>query len=222
MVYYKIHHSSVRKEVGVFPQVNEAFIPTTIDDPKFINEFYYKKTPKDVLYPIPILRRGAKRTDLLSCSFQGLNTGLLVSNLLGNLIVNSSYYGIQFLETTLEDKQEKKFNYTIIHPYDSGYEYLDYTRSVFSIVSGFEKKITPIKIVNEQELRNISSQLPYGDNIYIDNIVIQEIALADFFMLRSVFPAGRGYYISEKLKNQIENAGCTGIVFTEPNSRYPF
>lgn len=222
MIYYKINYSSVRKEIGVFPQVNDSIIPTTVDDPKFINQYFLKKTPSDVLYPSPILRKGAKKTDLLSCSSQGLNTGLLASNLLGNLIVNSSYYGLQFLQTTLWDKNDNSFEYTIIHPYDSGYEYLDYTLCVFSIVSGFEKKITPIKITNEQELRHISSQLPYGDNIYIDNIVMLNTATTDFFMLKGVSPGGWGFFISEKLKIAIENVGCTGIVFTEPNSRYPF
>jgi hypothetical protein len=32
---------------------------------------------------------------------------------------------------------------------------------------------------------------------------------------------GVGFFVSEKLKNEIENAGCTGMVFTSPNDVYP-
>jgi hypothetical protein len=44
--------------------------------------------------------------------------------------------------------------------------------------------------------------------------------LPDFFILNYI-EGGVGYFVSESLKIEIEKKGCSGIVFTEPNERYP-
>lgn len=32
---------------------------------------------------------------------------------------------------------------------------------------------------------------------------------------------GVGFYVSEKVKKQIEEAGCTGFFFSNPEEKYP-
>jgi len=47
----------------------------------------------------------------------------------------------------------------------------------------------------------------------------ESIITEDFFALRYV-SGGAGYYVSEKLKKEIETAGCTGIEFQPSELRY--
>ena len=63
---------------------------------------------------------------------------------------------------------------------------------------------------------------PYDrDFLSVKKVALKEDIDVDFFPLRSVEYGGIGYYVSERLKNAIEKAGCTGMRFFEINQRYP-
>ena len=51
----------------------------------------------------------------------------------------------------------------------------------------------------------------------INHIEVDENLAPDFFSLTSVLDGGIGFFVSEKLKFEIEAAGCTGILFKALN-----
>jgi hypothetical protein len=45
--------------------------------------------------------------------------------------------------------------------------------------------------------------------------------ICDFFSIAGMIYGGYGFFVSGKVKDEIQNTGCTGIVFKEPNEKYP-
>ena len=231
MRYYRIRHSLDSKVIGrKYPQIKQVLIPTTWDDPMFIQSYIGQKAPENVLLPTPILYKSSKITDLVSASTVGLSLSLLVSNRLKLLLQSSLSFGMQFFEIQLLANNGLEHSYSIVHSFNSGYCFLnfkdseigyykqtggsDLTQSINSSTSkDLEKEISDY----ERYLANASSLDKY---LFIKRIEFDKQSGIDFFALSYVH-GGTGFFVSENLKNEIEAAGCTGIVFTEPNERYP-
>jgi hypothetical protein len=92
----------------------------------------------------------------------------------------------------------------------------------------YKRLIRKISVNNPNHLREVITK--YNDreindtnineNLCIQNIKFNEQKKIDFFTIQPVY-GGTGFFISEKLKEQFEKENCSGMVFTEPNERYP-
>jgi hypothetical protein len=232
MEYFIIRESLDAKIIGrKYPQVKEVIIPTTCDDNLFIQSFQEKKAPENVLLPKALLWKSAKLTDLLSAGMIGLNKNLLISKKLAYILQESNLSGFQFFETTVLTQSGLATQYTIVHPCDFYFKIIDYSQSEigYYLFSSFDKEPKKKLNVNSEEemiaeVQKFEESIANGTHDF-NNLLIKKVRFLknsniDFFSLRCVY-GGLGFYVSERLKEVIEKAGCTGIVFTEPNERYP-
>lgn len=104
-MYYRLHYSYDREIIGKFPQVYEAIVPTSLDDPNYISFLLWEKASNNTLVAKGVLSPHAKITDLLSCAFMGYSGRLYVSLKL-KMILQKSYIGLQFLKTGLVDNKQ--------------------------------------------------------------------------------------------------------------------
>jgi hypothetical protein len=98
----------------------------------------------------------------------------------------------------------------------------DYT---FNLNSGKEAHFSSaIELREAYKKMYKESDLPLPERQYllIDIPVFkQEDCNVDFLTLYGAKDTGLGYYVSDRLRAVIEKNACTGIVFTEPNEKYP-
>lgn len=231
MIYYRLYHSINENEIGKFTQVDDAVVPTSVNDINYISRLLFEKANEKTLLPKGILASKAKKTDLISSGFMGFNSRLFVSSKLNNLLSGSNSKGVQSLKTSLIVKKKKEEEYWLINPYLSDLDFIDFNVSSFGFTDAmgntileeikFKSSSDFIRAYNDNKISAIKNPYPNHRPLLITNVVFREDSKLNFFSLASVLYGGIGFYVSEKLKNEIEEAGCTGIVFTEPNERYP-
>jgi hypothetical protein len=230
MQYYRIQDSLDKKIIGrKYPQVERAILPVAWTDPLFIESFIFKKAPDNVLLAMGILPKSAKPTDLISAGNIGFSLSLVISPRLHDIIVKHRHHGMQFFAITLKGDNGTDYPYWLVHVYDMYYEMLDLEQSFIGHYTSLNfrelirrNSTTDVEAL-KQELNVYHTRTendPTVGNICITKIVFKQDTDLDFFALRPVY-GGTGFYVSERLKAQIEAAGCTGMVFTAPDERYP-
>ncbi len=223
MKFYRLTHSLDEKEIGTYPQVSNGVIPTTWDDSNYISNFLLKKAPNNVYVPKGILNSKANPTDLISSSFVGFSLNLFTSQKLKEIICDSNYYGIQFFKSSVFLKGDIELEYWILHPYEFGYEALDFDHSTFGIL---ENDISTnikeeVKLSSPVELRKMENKISeikkinslYSETLFIQQIVFKDDIDLDFFSLKNI-NGGVGYFLSEKLKFRILDSNLSGMEFT--------
>ena len=139
---------------------------------------------------------------------------------------------MQFLGTSLITRSNEEFEYWIVHPYQFGFEFLDLEGSLFALVDGpiTDKLIETVMFNSPLEIKEwydrtyekaFSNPNDNREFLVIKIVVFKENINVDFFSIGTVQHGGVAYYVSERLKKEIERMDCTGIVFVEPNESYP-
>ena len=141
-----------------------------------------------------------------------------------------SYQGAQFLNTSIMVKEKEYTGFYILYPHESDYSFLDAKKTEFVFKDMMQKKVISkvefqslneyLFVLNNNKKDAIRIGFPNFKPLVIDKIAITESCNIDFFSIERVH-GGIGYFVSEKLRTHIEEAKCTGIVFTEPNEKYP-
>ncbi len=54
----------------------------------------------------------------------------------------------------------------------------------------------------------------------ISRLTFNQNYSVDFFSIERVW-GGYGYFVSDKLQKALENNKCSGMIFVDPNERYP-
>lgn len=80
------------------------------------------------------------------------------------------------------------------------------------------EKESLLQLKNDEEFLLSLEKYQYPLGILIDQIVIKLNVSEHLFALRKVH-SGIGYYVSEKLRAEIESAGCTGLGYLDPNEQ---
>ncbi len=228
MKYFQIHNSCNFKEIGFAPQVHSALVEYNIYEKNSSYNLNISKSSTETLWPIPKLSNKAKITDLISTSFMGLSQ-FVMSDKLKNIILKGNVNGIEFIETKLITKKETLENFWIINPFELHFDFLNFENTEFVFKNRINYEI--MKRIKFSSLKDFLSTLDDNKNnaiennanfepLQIDKIVFTSMTNADFFCIDRVY-SGIGYYVSEDLKNKIAEQGCTGLVFTDPNERYP-
>lgn len=231
MKFFRIYNSSKAEEVGFYPQVFNAVVNYDIYDENSAYHLHFSKATEKTLWPICKLSGKAKKTDLISISFTSLSNQLLVSSKLYSIIANNNSSSVQLIKSKLIINAKKQDEYWIINPIISKISNLDIHNSTFAYLKSIgSTNKTFIRFENMNDLiiefdrnnqvaksRNLENYKPF----IIDEVFINKACEDDIFALAPLDYAGIGYFVSEKIKKEIQAAGCTGIVFTESNEKYP-
>ncbi len=229
MKYFRIYRTCDEKIIGVGSQITEGLYPTTFDSYRGLYMYSFKKVNKDVEIPKAILSKKAKLVDIISASF--LSAGqFFISNKLQNIFSNYLIEGLEFLPTSIIFQNKEIKDFWITNPYQSSFSFLDVLNSEFAFtdsMGSLVKEVIKFKDVNEyleafekNKLDAIKIGYPNFKPLAINKIVLKKDITIAAFSIIGVY-GGIGIFVSEMLKNKIEEAGCTGIVFTDVNHRYP-
>ncbi|WP_373523756.1 hypothetical protein [Aquiflexum sp.] len=213
MKYFWIQHSANLKEVGVFPQCTDAKNFTEIQ--KF-GLGYFDKISKPFLLPEPILRNNAKQTDLLYVVPVSSPVFLVISDDLINYIVPEISGIYQKWKLSAYFKGNLITKYNLFHLSNPSQKHIiDFKNSEFRNKNNKTKEEKLVGFSNYQDYHK-----KWEDTIYSNgSILIKSLTIDlrdmenDIFRIIELNFMGIGYYVSEKLKNKLENIGFTGIQF---------
>jgi hypothetical protein len=184
-----------------------------IDNPKFLNNIYFKEVDFDPIVPIPILHKKAKITDLISNVNAGGNLHLIISEKLKNIIEKYRTKGLQFFKTSVIKENIEYDDYFSINIYESNMEFIDFVKSNINVrvrKKGGGTESIKIQVNSLEEFLSIVDfHKEKMELVTIDNIFLNNQVNKDFFMLKNRV----NIIVSEKLKQEIEDAGCTGLEF---------
>ncbi|MCG9898802.1 MAG: hypothetical protein MH132_02250 [Hydrotalea sp.] len=216
MKFYRINISFNKKVVGVYPQIETGVYPIMDNNPTFIGNNYFKKINFQPELAIPILKNKAKKTDLIGVGIMGFTNALLISERLKIVLEKYVEDNVQFFQAPIIFKGLQESGYWIVHPYKSEINYIDFKKSTFYRTSVFGSEPNKqIEIKDATEFEKMMQLAKESNGISwaykIDKLVLNTNDTS-FFVLRNV-SGGVGYFISEKVKEEIESAGCTGIEF---------
>ncbi|MDL2143562.1 hypothetical protein QQY79_13610 [Flavobacterium tructae] len=217
MRYYSIETSLNRKILGHYPQIKKIIHHCAVwEDPCFIGRSNFEKININPIISNPVLYQNSNLTDLIDVRGEiGFLFKLLVSEKLKNILTNSRKTGLQFFRSPIIQDDCLINDYWILNMYEIDMNFIHLTKS--SIVQRIRKPEGGTTLIDveieslESFMTEITSKKLEGE-LYFKNIIIKDNILEDFFLLRYV-EGGAKYVVSEKLKNEIEDAGCTGIEF---------
>lgn len=219
-MYYSIEHSIDTKIVGKYFQ-SERVVWNYQNNKMYLNNIQFKKIDFDPIVPQAILHKRARVTDLISNTNAGGNLHLLMSMKLCEIINNYRKKGLQFFETSIfiNDNKEIK-NYFSLNMFLYNNEFIDFEKSVVKHYKKsddyrltFSTKVEYPKFESYDSFYDALLTANRNDeSFYIEKIKLLSNITEDFFMLRYV-EGGVKYFVSEKLKEEIENTKCTGIEF---------
>jgi|GEM_PF-451901 len=220
MKFYGIRPSLDKKIVGKFFQ-SERIANYMKDEPKFLNNIFFEKIEFEPITPKAILHKKAKVTDLISNVNAGGNLHLLMSRKLRDILIKYREVGIQFFKSVIVmSGNEEINNYFSLNVFIDNNEFIDIKSSIVR----YDKKSDDYKLTyrTEVEYKQFDDFESFNDALqianqnletfYIEKIKLVDIITENFFMLRHV-EGGVKYVVSEKLKKEIEDTGCTGIEF---------
>ncbi len=224
MKYYRIYHST-GKDVGYYPQVVHSEFSFHVDDINSSVKLAFSEANDKTLWPVPKLHGKAKKSDLISISSMSLSVTLFISIKLYNILSNVQFKGVQFIKSKLITKTGQD-EYWIVNPFLSDYSFIDVKKSEFVYTDRmgkqefetivFESVDSFIKAYQQNQIDAVQKGFNDHHPLIIKQIAIKEDCAIDFFSISGV-NGGIGYFVSEKLKNEIEFNGCTGIVFKQIN-----
>lgn len=214
MRYYEIRHSLDKKVVGSYPQVEEAKHNCDIwNDPKFIGNFHFEKITLTPIVSNAILKKKSKLTDLISVTVIGFSNKLLMSKKLKTILDNTSINGIQFFRSSIFQNNIEYPDYYLLNVYSFENELIDFEKTTFSLRKRKEGGGTEQLKVNIDSYEDFLQKLSYYNEkkeiLKAEKVYLQKNIDVDFIVLKNPIK----YVVSEKLKEEIEDSGCTGIEF---------
>lgn len=213
-MFYQISKSIDPNVIGTdsLVQAETAIYPVEFDDPLHIWKWNFKEIPDYVPIPIPKVKAKAKLTDLMSVYFTGSGGRLTISNKLKIILEKYSSDKVQYLSLPMQHKGRQVEGYWLTNILDFDNDKIDYDKSKIEVHSLGGTKMFDIKITSYQHFEQVKLKLEYPERIYIRKVIVNNLTLDNFLFFEKVY-GGVGYYVSEKLKAEIESAGCTGVDF---------
>lgn len=226
MNYYFLKNTLNVKIKGHYPQIKDVKYYCHIwETSNFIGNIHFKKFPDDVILATPILDKKANLTDLIEIWSVGFNLNLLISDKLK--IILEKYIKKnkgEFLNCPVIKDNIEYSDYWIFNGFYFDQDVIDFQNSLIKYekhAEDFETTYnTNLVFPNVENLKEFENYLNIAQEnteiLTIEKLILKENKIEeDFFMLRHVFSGT--YMVSEKLKQEIEEAGCTGIEF-QPSS----
>ncbi|UPQ80067.1 hypothetical protein M0M57_04345 [Flavobacterium azooxidireducens] len=148
-----------------------------------------------------------------------ISTKLIISGKLKSIIEEYRKSGMQFFNINILKKNEVFSDYWILNMYEFNQEFIDFSKckiiyqekeADFEVSYLINEKV--VFISNQDEFYALIKKARIKDEIiWIEKLELNNVN-EDFFILKYV-NGGVGYFVSETLKQEIEDAGCTGIEF---------
>ncbi|WP_298307767.1 hypothetical protein [Flavobacterium sp.] len=223
MKYFRIRNSINQEEIGHYEQVQryewKGIINTKED---FSENGLFGRVESNPALPIPYLYRATKPTSLLHTIIP-INRYLVIKEEL--LVFLKPLLGtFQSWEIQVK-KQMKDYKYYIIHIDYPQNNFINYEKSVFKLYKKDEnyneiELEKEIKIESDEDFLNKKRYYAL-QGVGIGYPFLKEVKITfncskiNFEIFRCSFLPYAGYYVSEKLKNEIEKQGFTGIIFEE-------
>lgn len=216
MKYFKVQYSLNEKITGKLPQVKDVIYNSNdvFNDEKFIDNFYLKKAPQDVIVANPIIYSHSKKTDLIQVGGVGFQSKYVVSTKLKELLISNKGINFQFFQCKIFHKNFEDIEYWLLNPYDVDNSQIDFENTDVFLTENTIK-------TNKKEIKNQNEYIDfflkvekqgYPSGVILENIKIKNENNLAFFVLKNI-EGGTGFIVSEKLKEKIETAGCSGLEF---------
>lgn len=225
MKYYFLRNTLSVKIKGFYPQIKSVKYYCHIwNTPNFMGNIHFEKFPDDVVLATPILNEKANLTDLIEIGDVGFNLNLLISGKLKEVL--EKYIGEnngEFINCPIMKSDVEFSDYWVFNGYSFNQEYIDFNNSLIKYEKQDDDFETTYKtkmiFLSLENLKQFDEYVKIAQEktelITIEKLILKENISSDFFMLRHVFNGI--YLVSEKLKQEIEEAGCTGVEFQPSN-----
>lgn len=221
MKYYFLTNSLDLKIMGNYPQVKDVIYHCDIwNDPYFIEKVYFNKVNYNPIIANPILHHKSKLTDLIHLWNIGFSFTKLISGKLKDILSKYLIDKSQFFQCSIYKDDIEYNDYWLMNIYNFNNEFIDYKNCIIrydkkadDFETTFETKMLILDVSSSDEFhRYLEIAEEKQESLYIEKLVLNEDAMGqDFIFLKNVFSGM--YLVSEKLKEEIEDAGCTGIEF---------
>ncbi|PRB06184.1 hypothetical protein CQ046_03175 [Chryseobacterium sp. MYb7] len=233
MNYYKINFTLSTKIRGNDNYIKDykLKIPPTgqlyWEVPKFVGNIYHEKINFEPYLLDIELFANSKVNDLIMDGGP-ISGKLIMSGTLKRILEKSRNTGMQFFNISILKKNEAYHDYWLINMYEFNQEFIDfknckiiYEKKDENFNVTYSTKNIEIHVDDLEEFENHLKRTKEKLEItIIEKLALKEDIIGDdFFSLRYV-SGGVGYYVSEKLKNKIEDTGCTGIEFQPSELSY--
>lgn len=216
MKYYKLNLSSDLKMVGKIPQSEKG---VTIGDIQQDFMPWQGKIDFDFNLPEPILEKKAELVSILDVAFMR-PWFLVIDDKLLEFLKNFNLGNHQNwkIKTWQNNQLIEKYNLFFLNDTKQS-EYIDYKKSSF-----YSKKLgdwdnssiqKPVFVENYDEYVSEKELLRKDKLMLLHSKVTLDLSKATEDMFRIINAPLGGYFISEKLKNAIQEHGSTGMEFTE-------
>jgi len=220
MKYYKLQFTLNSKYYGSKNgYVKDYNHKSSIYDPKYIGRIRHEKIDF-IPYLLDIeLFGNSKIADLIESGGQ-VSTKLILSDKLKSIIEKHRKTGMQFFNINILQKKDIHTNYWILNMYEFNLEFINFKDCLVYHEKKSDDYDTSYKTENIIiKPKSYIEFLTYREKaqekmeiIKIEKLSILDSISENFFMLKHV-NGGVGYFVSETLKDEIEDAGCTGIEF---------
>lgn len=218
MNYYIIQESGNLKIIGKYPQTKDIQYNCDVwNEPKFIGQIHFEKVDFEPIIANAILHPKSKQTDLIDAnSAMGFSNKLLISGKLKTILEKNRKNGMQFFKSPIIQNNLLAEDYWILNMYEFNNDYADFLNSKILLEEITSENINSLYLsinsLKDYELKIEEVRGKKGCNLRIEKLVLSKDKIDnDFFMIRYSFSGI--YFVSEKLKQEIEDAGCTGIEF---------
>ncbi len=230
MKFWRLYNSA-EKEVGFVPQIVQPVFDGQYTDKNQLWNIHVKQIDNAIIIPKGYLHKRAKLTDLMSDSF--LNNQRFVSEKLRKIIERYPCKGIQFADTEVITPKVGKIKANILHPFATDRSYIDMSQTEFQISTVKGEIINErLKLNSMKDFLEIREAHIIESKKYDDINLHKWISISKLFFKKNVdfgicsvfdvlYGGGVGFYVSQKLKDEILNEECTGIIFCEIDEQYP-
>lgn len=215
-MYYKLTPSVDTKVIGnVNSQTEDAIFPQILDGQLFSRDIFLKKidNPLTVLTPNAILTKNARLTDVIGGASTAIVGQMIISNRLKLILEGVNDAKVQFFPLSVIEKEITHINYWLICAYDTDMEFINYAQSKIELVGLGSQKIKDVLIQDYKHFDSLIKEMQLPERLSITKVSLIDQCNKDLLVLSWV-EGGIGFYVSKKIKSEIENSGCTGIQFS--------
>jgi hypothetical protein len=223
MKYFRLNNAFEKKDVGKFPGLKDCIFE---GDRFAIDSFDAQGRDSRVIgnpaLPFPEMHKSVKMTDLINIIvISPLNYKIVTERFLNFLkpYIKSNY---QTWKINVK-KGDIIYDYYILHIDNPKKDFINYSKTIFKLFKindkyKFDESDQVINIIDDKQyfetVVNYSS-LKVGSYSLKPTKITLNVSNNDEDLFRCISAGYFGYYVSEKLKNEIEKQGFTGIIFEE-------
>lgn len=214
-MYFKLTYSVDTRIIGnVNSQTEDAIFPQIPEGQLFSRDIFLKKVddPLAVLTPTAILTKKAKLTDVIGGASSAIVGQMIISNRLKQILERITDGKVQFFPLSVIDKEFTHTSYWLICAYDTDMEFINYAQSRIELVGLGSQKIKDVLIQDYQHFDSLIKEIKLPERLSITKVSLIDKCNKDLLVL-SWIEGGIGFYVSKKIKSEIEDAQCIGVEF---------